>query len=289
MSERTMVVGWDGSEGAAAAVRWAARTAARLGRELRIVRVVRTGPDPSVDYFAEAHALVAEVAPGLTVDTKVVNDHPIGALRDESRDASVVVVGTRGHSRLRSTIVGSVGEGLTQYAFGPVVVVRGETDHDDTDPVVVGVDGSPTSSEAIQYAARFALAMKAPLRAVAAAPDPLLSIAPETVVAAPDPLMSIPPESAVVEEASALVHRDAERFLQEVLSGLHSAHPELSVSSVVLDSHPVDALVEAARDAQLLVVGSHGRGGFAGMLLGSVSRSVLHHAPCPVAVVRPHG
>lgn len=272
MSERNIVVGWDGSEGAAAALRWGARTAARLDRALRIVRVVRTGPDPRTDAFADARALVAEVAPGLAVDTKVVNDHPIGALRDESMEAAVVVVGTRGHSRLRSTLAGSVSEGLTQYAHSPVVVVRGDADHVSTDPVVVGVDGSRTSSEAIQYAARFAMAMNAPLRAVAAAPDPLLLIAPETIV----------------EEPSTLVHRDAERYLQEVLAGLQKDYPGLSVDTMVLGIPPVEALVQAAADAQLLVVGSHGRGGFTGMLLGSVSRSVLHHAPCPVGVVRPH-
>lgn len=271
MSERTIVVGWDGSEGAGTAVRWAARTAARLDRSLRIVRVVRTGPDARTDTFAAAKTLVAEVAPGLTVTTKILNDHPIGALRDESHEATVVVVGTRGHSRLRSTLVGSVSEGLTQYAHSPVVVVRGDANHDPTDPVVVGVDGSPTSSEAIQFAARFASALNAPLLAVAAAPEPLLSIAPEVVVP---------------EESSTLAHRDAERFLQQVLSELRGAHPGLSVDSKAFDSHPVAALVEAAADAQLLVVGSHGRGGFAGMLLGSVSRSVLHHAPCPVGVVR---
>ncbi|WP_432560257.1 universal stress protein [Granulicoccus sp. GXG6511] len=272
MSERPVVVGWDDSPGAAPGVRWAARTAARLGRELRIVRVVRTGPDPRTDAFAAARELVAEVAPGLTIDTKVINGHPIEALRDESAEAEMVVVGTRGHSRLHSTLVGSVGEGLTQHGLGPIVVVRGDTERDVTAPVVVGVDGSKTSSAAIGFAARFAEAVGASVLGVAAAPDPLRSIAREIVVS---------------DEHSLSVRQDAERFLHEAMAGLRADHPDLVVGSTVLEHEPADALVQAADNAQLIVVGSHGRGGFAGMLLGSVSRTVLHHAPCPVAVVRP--
>jgi len=272
MSERPVVVGWDDSPGAAPGVRWAARTAARLGRALRVVLVVRTGPDPRTDAFANARQLVAEVAPGLAIDNKVINGHPIEALRDESAEAEMVVVGTRGHSRLHSTLVGSVGEGLTQHARGPVVVVRGGSDREQTAPVVVGVDGSRTSTEAISFAARFADAIGAPVLGVAAAPDPLRSIAREIVVS---------------EQHSTSVRQDAERFLHQAMAGLRADYPDLVVGSKVLDIEPADALVQAAENAQLIVVGSHGRGGFAGMLLGSVSRSVLHHAPCPVAVVRP--
>lgn len=271
MSE-LIVVGWDDSPGSEPAVRWAARTSAQLSHPLRVVLVVRTASDPRTDAFATARELVEQAVPGLAIETKVINGHPIEALRDESAEASMVVVGTRGHSRLTSTLVGSIGEELTQHALGPVVVVRGDSNREPTAPVVVGVDGSETSSAAIRFAAAFADTMGASLFAVAAAPDPLRG----------------GPRGTVEDERTELVHRqDAERFIAGALVKVRKDHPDLLADSKVLTVEPVEALVQAAEDAQLLVVGSHGRGGFAGMLLGSVSRIVLHHAPCPVAVVRP--
>lgn len=270
MSERPIIVGWDGSPGADEAVRWAARTAARHDRALRIVQVVRNRPDPGVSGFGTARALAAEVAPALRVDTEIIHGQPVEILRSLSEQAEVVVVGTRGHSRFRATLVGSVGEAVTQQAHSPVVVVRGKTVQHPSAPVVVGIDGSSTSAAAIAYAVSYARMLGAPLLGVTAVPDPLQSVAPEV---------------ALTEEHAALVRRDAERTLHRALTDVRAKHPDLAVEPRILELEPPEALIRAAEEAQILVVGSHGRRGFAGMVLGSVSRTLLHQAPCPVAVI----
>ena len=272
MSIRPIIVGWDGSPGAEEAVRWAAHTAARHHRTLRIIHVVKTGPAPSRSFLAGAEAVAREAEPTLRVHSGLLRGQPLEALRTLSAPAGALVVGTRGHSRLRTALVGSVSEGLTQQADGPVVVVRGRTDHHPSAPIVVGVDGSEISAAAIGYAARYAETLGAPLVAVTAVPDPLQSVA---------------PEAYLTEEHAAIARRDAERIVQRAVTDIRTAHPGLIVESRVCELEPLEALVEAAEDAQVLIVGTHGRSGFGGVLFGSVSRTLLHHAPCPVAVVRP--
>ncbi|MDO5684364.1 MAG: universal stress protein [Propionibacteriaceae bacterium] len=269
MSIRRVVVGWDGSDGANHALRWAARTAERLAQDLRVVMAARTGSG-TTEAFAKATALVAEVAPGVTPETVVRTGHPVDVLREESSDEALVVVGTRGHSRFTATMLGSVSNGLSQHTPGPVVIVRGTSRLEATDPVVVGVDGSETSTQALAFAAEFAHGVGAPLVAVAAWPLPWR---------AQDPMDL---ETALLDGPA-----HAEHLLTAALSKVRATYPDLVIGSSLSDAEPAAALVDAARDAQLLVVGSRGRGGFAGMLLGSISRTVLHHAPCPVAVVRP--
>ncbi|MDO5500402.1 MAG: universal stress protein [Propionibacteriaceae bacterium] len=270
MSERLVIVGWDGSAVADEAVHWAARCSERFGRRLRVVMVVRSGPDPRTDAFARARALIAEVAPEVAVETEVINGHPVEALRDQSAEGALVAVGTRGHSQFASTLLGSVSDGLSQHARGPIVIVRGSTEHEPSAPVVVGVDGSDTSARAIDFAAEYAEGAGAPLLGVAAWPYPWRAQDPKDL------------ETAVLDGQA-----HAERLLSAALAEVRAAHPDLVVDSLLTDTDPAQALIEAAREAQLVVVGSRGRGGFAGMLLGSVSRTVLRHAPCPVAVVRP--
>ncbi|HSK60905.1 MAG TPA: universal stress protein, partial [Actinomycetospora sp.] len=130
-----------------------------------------------------------------------------------------------------------------------------------------GVDGSPAAAAAIDFAVATADAAGCPLVAVHTWWDPFLE-------AVPEPLL---PREAVVDEER--------RLLAEQLAGRSSEYPDLVVSTVVERAHPSRLLLERARGARLLVVGTRGRGGFAGLVLGSVSRAMVHRAPCPVAVV----
>ncbi|WP_374985813.1 universal stress protein [Streptomyces fradiae] len=133
--------------------------------------------------------------------------------------------------------------------------------------IVVGVDGSESSRSALRWAARQAALTGAELRPLQAWQLP--------------PAYGMPVDYSDVDVA-----KQTRRSLDQTIEEVVGAHPEVPVDARVVEGHPAAVLVEASRDADLLVVGSHGRGAFAGMLLGSVSGHCVHHASCPVLVVR---
>lgn len=287
MSNRPIILGWDGSDQARDALTWAATAAARLHRPLTIVFALRvsetmfaaemaiiTLPAPqevAEATLAEAQALAAEIAPEVSTTVEWAEGHPVDVLVERSKGAEFLVLGSRGYSRLTSMIIGSTGVAVTSHATCPVVVVRHKGASGDSAPVVVGTDGSRSSADAIRFAARAADTMGVSLEVVGAVPR-------LTEIMAVD----VPVPVQVLNEA----REEATLFVHEALGGLREDYPDLHVSVRIADKPPVPALTEAAARARLLVVGSRGLGGFAGMLLGSVSRSVLFSAPCPVAVVR---
>lgn len=134
--------------------------------------------------------------------------------------------------------------------------------------IVVGVDGSPSSLAALNWAARYAEASGAVLEVVTSWQWPNTFGAPLVVPAGYDP------------------DADARAVLEQALRAVRQTHPGLVIRPTVVQSHPAPALVEASRGADLLVVGSRGHGEFAGMLLGSVSEHCVANAHCPVLVLR---
>ncbi|MCZ7415260.1 MULTISPECIES: universal stress protein [unclassified Streptomyces] len=134
--------------------------------------------------------------------------------------------------------------------------------------IVVGVDGSESSRSALRWAARHAALTGAELRPVQAWQPPLG--------------YGMPVDYSGIDFAQQ-TRRSLDQSVEEALG----THPGVPVRPQAVEGHPAAVLVEASRDADLLVVGSHGRGAFAGMLLGSVSGHCVHHASCPVLVVRP--
>lgn len=284
-----VVVGVDGSEHALRAVRWAAAEAALRRLPLRLVNAFGWEADRVVgqpalgdryrevllerarEGLAGAAALARREAPGVEVDTEVVVGFPIGVLGAEARAARLVVVGDRGLNRLEGLLAGSVAVALAAHGACPVVIVRG-ADRGATAaqaPVVVGVDGSPVSEAAIAFAHEEAVLRGAPLVAVHAWSDVVLD-----------------PALAPLLDLDA-VETDERQLLAERLAGWSDKHPDVPVEQVVVREHPARALLDQAVRAQLLVVGSRGRGELAGLALGSVSNAVVHRAACPVAVVRP--
>ncbi len=287
---RPIVVGWDTSPGSQYAVRWAAALASRLNRPLRLIFAVESPAaelggvafayaqtftaDEVNAIFEPAQQIIESVSAGHPVSTEAIEGHPASVLIQATKSAELVVLGSRGHSRLVSTLIGSVSDAVASHGFCPVVVARGDsTSVDPQGPVVVGADGSRISHQAVLFAAKFADAAATRLVAVCAAPDPVQLIAPEVIVD--------------IDHAQE-VHDQAQRYLGEAIGGLRQDYPDLVIDTRIVDVPAGFALTEVAEDvgAQLVVVGSHGRGGFTGMLLGSVSRTVLHHAGCPVAVLR---
>jgi nucleotide-binding universal stress UspA family protein len=286
--EATVVVGVDGSVMAMRAVRWGAAEAGRRDLPVRLVSAVGgdaapvAHPELVTKYrdvlveraratLAEAAAVVRREASGVEVETHLVTGHPVAVLRAEADRAQVVVIGNRGLSRVEGLLAGSVSVALATHAACPVVVVRGpdrEASETASLPVVVGVDGSPTSESAVGFAYESAASRRVGLVAV--------HVWSEVVADA---------ELAALLDQQAI--EDGEhRLLAERLAGWAEKYPDVVVERVVTRDGPAHALLEQASRAQLVVVGSRGRGEFAGLLLGSVSNALLHRAPCPVAVAR---
>ena len=220
----------------------------------------------------EAH----DRAPGIEVHRDLRVGGVVALLIEESESARMAVLGSRGLGGFQGMLVGSVSVGVAEHGHCPVVVVRGRTLADpppEGGPVVVGVDGSPVSDAAVAFAFDEASLRGVPLVAVHTWTDPAVG---ET--------WSVPPFDIDYEALAA----EESRLLAERMAGWDEKYPDVPVRQVVTRDRPVRGLLKEAEGAQLLVVGSHGRGQLAGMMgLGSTSRALLHHSTCPVAVVRP--
>ncbi|WP_458249523.1 universal stress protein [Streptomyces sp. MAI_2237] len=287
---RLVVVGVDGSASSLAAVDAAAREARSREAGLRVVHAfvwpathVPLGSWPlgppeggmrhMVEHLVdEAVERAHKAAPEVEVSHVVVTGEPLTVLEAQSRAAELVVVGSRGMGGFVGLLVGSTAVHLVAHGRCPVLVVREGPAADG--PVVLGVDGSPAGEPAVEFA--FAEAALRDTR--------LVAVHAWTTWNAPLP----PPPDASLPYANppGALAAEEERLLFEALAGHRERYPEVEVEHRVVHGRTRETLIEASRSAQLTVVGARGRGGFAGLLLGSVSQALLHHAHCPVAVVR---
>ncbi|PTT66552.1 universal stress protein [Arthrobacter sp. HMWF013] len=301
-----IVVGVDGSDHGQCALVWAAREAERRRRPLHIVTAYSvpifaasgldggyaTVDDSVIREGAEAvvqQALDKVSGYNIDVDASVENGDASGVLLELSEAAELLVVGTRGRGGFVGRLLGSVSSALPAHAKCPTVTVPlicadrlGETTDDKRiraeqakaghhpveNVVVVGVDGSEQARVAVLEAAAQAERLGAKLRVLCAVPQYSGSLA-----WVPAPM-----------DRKALL-ADIQVQLDAGMAWLRSHYPALPMEAALKDGSPVDALVEASRQVELVVVGTRGRGGFTGMLLGSTSAGVLHHAKSPVLVV----
>ncbi|WP_255637874.1 universal stress protein [Amycolatopsis sp. DSM 110486] len=276
-----MVVGVDGSEPAAVAARWAAREAAWWHTSLTVLTVC--GVDgPSVggaEWRAAKEALVLEVArttrdelavaePGVSITTEASGAGVEAALRQASQSALLLVLGPP-TGTLSGLLAGSPDADLIARAGCPVAIVRGSGATRVDGPVIVGVDGSPTSDAAIGWA--FEEASRRHTRLVA------LHAWQDSCSGRPFGESHATPLIDVGEAE--------ERALAQRLAGRRERFPDVDVELVVERDRPSDRLIEYGKDAAVVIVGSRGRGGFTGMVLGSTTHALLHHADCPVLVV----
>lgn len=284
-----VIVGVDGSAAARVAVDWAARTAARRNVPLTLVHILPSAavqgwvqvplpPSFFEDEQREARNIladargVAEAAAGgpdvLRLDEKILSGQAVPVLSDMSKDAELIVVGSRGLGKWGRRLLGSVSSGLVHHAHCPVAVIHDEDPlipHPDRAPVVVGIDGSPASEHATAIAFDEASRRNVDLVAVHTWSDAGYEM--------PDLSWS-------------QVQPEEDMLLAERLAGWQERYPDVAVRRVVCRDQPARRLLAEAENAQLLVVGSHGRGGFAGMLLGSVGAEVVQSARIPVIVAR---
>ncbi|OBA98020.1 universal stress protein [Mycolicibacterium fortuitum] len=279
-----IVVGVDGSPASDNAVVWAARDAVLRGVQLTLIYALPGAASPvwldvalPQDYWdyqnetgqkvLDAAQQVAREAAGehaLRIVAKSVPGHAVATLIEYSRRADLVVVGSRGLSKWGRRLLGSVSSSLAHHAHGPVAVIP-EGERPPTAPVVVGVDGSPASELATEIAFD-----EASRRGV------------ELIVLHTWTDLNFEFPAIRWNDLS----EEAERTLSEQLAGWCERYPDVAVRRVVMPDEPARQLLAQAEAAQLVVVGNRGRGGFAGMLLGSVSSAVVHSATAPVIVAR---
>ncbi len=284
----------DGSEASKTAVKWAANTAVKRGVPLRLVSsysmpqfLYAEGMVPpqelyddleaeTLEKINEAKKVAKDFVPEVELSHQIEEGSPIDMLLDLSEQSTMIVMGSRGLGGLSGMVMGSVSAAVVSHASCPVVVVREDNDVTEETkygPVVVGVDGSGVSQKAVENAFREADARGAKLVAVHTWMD-------MQVQASLAGLSAAQQQWKVVED-------EQNALLGHRLAGFAEQYPDVEVEKVVTRDRPVRALTDAAEGAQLLVVGSHGRGGFRGMLLGSTSRALLQASPCPMMVVRP--
>ncbi|PTA44247.1 universal stress protein [Micromonospora sp. RP3T] len=286
MSDDEIVVGYDGSTDASVALNWALDEAGRSGRPVRLAYVfewltvagwIGPGVAPGIwpdenarrqieELVRKAAADAAAERPGITVHGEVFDGPPALVLQERSTGAGMLVLGSRGHGGFGGLLAGSTAVSVSAHAHCPVVVVR-DGQAATSGPVVVGSDGSPSALRALGFAVERAAQRDVPLRVLRVWEPPGDRWAP------PD----FDPEDVAAGERTAA---EAE------LAPWRETFPNVPVEISTVPGSAASLLVEASRAAQLVVVGSRGRGGLRGMLLGSVSQQLIQHAHCPVAVVR---
>jgi nucleotide-binding universal stress UspA family protein len=296
---RNVTVGLDGSSESRAAAEWAAREAKLRGLPLRLVHVWEPVPEP----MAQAPLLGAETQahwseripreaaeglrlrhPGVHVETEQIPGRPADALAGAAKAAELLVLGSRGLSGIGGFLVGSVGMAVIADSETPVVLVRaGEqaADEHETDPagipsaatayrsVVLGLDTGHPHDTVIAFAFEEAARRGTALRVVHG--------------------WNLPPYSAyglpADPELNAELGRQEAAALTEVLRPWRQKYPDIEVAEESRSGSPANHIIDASRDASLVVVGRRIRRSPIGVHIGSVTHAVLHHATAPVAVV----
>ncbi|WP_280453464.1 universal stress protein [Nocardia cyriacigeorgica] len=289
--DRPVLAAVDGSDSSYQAAAWAATEALLHGVRLHLftstglamASALREGYEPTESeqqwLRIDGERIVTEAArvarravddQRLSVTTEVTNDFVVPTLLERSKTARILVVGSRGLGAFRRGLLGSVSTAVTRHAHCPVAVIHDFAAIDAVSagkPILVGVDGTENSVPAVEYAFDAAARRNVGLVALHAWSD-------------------ISSLDLPVRDWDSL--RESERaVLAERLAGFAEKYPEVDVRRIVVPNRPTHALHDQSDYAQMVVVGRHGRGGFASMVLGSTSNALLHTVACPVVVVRP--
>lgn len=285
-----LIVGVDSTEGSVEALRWAAHEAARRSWPLHVITcaelpvAVEAGLIGSgVLHGASTEAIVSDqhgvnqgavnLARSFGLSVEVTGETLIGApayaLVGASCEDDIVVVGATSHPGRLTDVLGSVATSVAHRSKGAVVVVHGHSRRDqEIRRIAVGVDGSAGSAVAVEWAIDEALRCEAELVLVHGWLYPYQSLRSGT------------------NEPRDEMKLDAMRTLEGCAAKVRTLAPSIRCHSIISEQPPAKAVLDEAKSADLVVVGSRGHGGFTSLVLGSVSRTVLQHSPVPVAVVR---
>lgn len=288
-SPSRIVVGIDGSPGSTAALRWAAEEAELHGATLKVVMAwgmldqhLRPPDQPFDPHYnhdtaaADLHAFVTDTIGEPRAETTefcAVCDLPGRALLDAAASADLLVVGARGLGGFKGLLLGSVSHHCLQHANGPVAVIhQGATiDPSERSGIVAAVDGSPTADRALAWAINEARRRKTNLTVVNAWQLP---------TAGYDPRIYAALDTATLQDAAQAT--TAEALTRADTNGLDDP------TIVVRRGSPAEVILDVAADAELIVLGTRGRGALKRLLLGSVATQVTQHANMPVVVIPPH-
>lgn len=276
------IIGVDGSEQSRVALDWGLARAAQSGASVELLHVADDSfLSESVAFLSEAQEASEKMLEaereyarasgynGRITGTAVVG-HPIAEVEEASKHADLVILGAHTGSKLAGSFFGTRAVKIAAVAHCPVAVIPFEVEGTPKPAVVVGVDGSDASRKAIAFAAEEASFRGVPLIAVYAWMPPLTP-----------GLEYLWSEELVESQRSA-----AEEAIAIGTAGLAERYPDLVVERRIVQSSPVAALLQAAEDADTIVVGSRGRGGIQRLLLGSVSHGVLQALPRTTIVTR---
>lgn len=276
------LIGVDGSEQSRVALAWGLARASERGAEVELLHVADDSfLSESVAFLSEAQQASEQMLQAETeyarslgftgkISGTAVVGHPIAEVEEASKHADLLILGAHNGSRFAGSFFGTRAVKVAATAHCPVAVIPAVAAAEPKAGVVVGVDGSEASKKAIAVAAESASFRGSPLIAVYAWMPPLTP-----------GLEYLWSEELVESQRSA-----AEEAIAIGVAGLAERYPDLEIRREIVQSPPVAALVQAAEGAELLVVGSRGRGGISRLLLGSVSHGVLQALPCPVVVTR---
>jgi nucleotide-binding universal stress UspA family protein len=280
----TYTVGYDGSAASHRAIMWAAAEAELTGAAVSAVSCYQTPMVPSpwmvpvayddalirqtvAESLAAAVAKARELHPDVRFDERVEPGAPSRLLVEVARDSALLVVGSTGAGAAESWLLGSVAHAVARTSHCPVAIVPSREPGTATNTVVVGIDGSPAADEALIWAVDEADRRDAELVVVHAWEYPY-----GTELASPTVLYMTRVDAALVLDAALERCRDRGRG---------------PICGELVEGNAAEAIVEHAHRADLVVVGSRGRGSFRSLLFGSVAHRVSEHAPCPVVIVRP--
>lgn len=289
-SKEVILVGTDGSTESLAAVKWASDRAVRTGARVHVIctyalasysaaaldggyamlddEALKRGAQTVVNEAVEH----AKKQGDIHVSSSIEPGDPAGVLVDMSKEVDMIVVGSRGGGGFADRLLGTVSSALPAHAKCPVVVVPRHTSGKSFTPVeriVVGSDGSEVASAALKRSIDEAEAWDAELTAISAVP-----------IAQGNSMMAWMPTSIDREALLADVRQGLNMAIDSALAGR-----DIHVARHALDGSPASLLIEFSTAVDLVVVGTRGRGGFAGVLLGSTSQTVLGHSTCPVMIV----
>ena len=280
-----IVVGSSTSISSRNAVVWAAAEAERYRAGLHIVHAY---PLPQlgqpmqhdVDDLLrnEASVLLDRIAdnarrdhPNLDITTRLIHGAPVNALRDESVDATLTVVGAKESGRLAGAILGSIASAIAAVNPAPVAVIHPDHQANGRGPVVVGIDGSGGNSAAIKFAFAEASVRNTGLSAVYAWNESVIE-------------GSLHDNPSLLDPAA--IEQEETAALSETLAGWCEMYPDVVVAHEVRRGRPASVLQEFTASASVMVVGRRSRGEFEALVMGSTSRSLMAHSSCPVVIVR---
>jgi nucleotide-binding universal stress UspA family protein len=275
-TDARVVVGYDGRPDSLAALAWAAHVASLRGEAIVATTIIDPRETPRgvawpESYWDEIDERARDVLarwPDLPATIERHVGHLVPRLLESAEGGSLLVVGSRGHNVVSEMLLGSVSQSAARHARLPVIVFR-EPTNPESGRIVVGASGSESSNRALEFACRMAELTGDKVVALGAwAPVPVVT----------NRYGRLPALSTDTMEA-------AEAQLGRIVDDLRQAHPEVAVQGEFYVGAAETGLTDAADNASLVVVGSHGYHAVGEVLMGSVSQALLHHAQCPVAVI----